>query len=65
MHLDFLPLPTHCTHFYKKGKLWKRDPEDEETVKTLTWELKTYQSLGPVHPRDPVTAEWGFAEHDT
>ncbi|KAK4810669.1 hypothetical protein QYF61_007469, partial [Mycteria americana] len=28
-------------------------------------ELKTYQSLGPVHPCDPIIAEWGFTEHAT
>ena len=31
----------------------------------LILELKTYQSLGPVHPRDPIIAKLGFAEHGT
>ena len=49
----------------RKRKLWKWNPEHEEAVKTLIQELKTYQSLRPIHPRDPITAEWGFAEHGT
>lgn len=32
-------------------------------MKTLKNELGTYQSLGPVHPSDPIVVEWGFAEH--
>ena len=49
----------------RKGKSWRWDSEHEEAIKTLILELKTYQSLGPVHPRDPIIAEWGFAEHGT
>ncbi|KAK4807063.1 hypothetical protein QYF61_018404 [Mycteria americana] len=49
----------------RKGKPWEWKLEHKEAVKTLTEELKTYQSLGPVHPRDPIIAEWGFAEHAT
>ncbi|NXA44331.1 TF29 protein, partial [Eudromia elegans] len=37
----------------RKGKPWKWELEHEEAVKTLTEELKTFQSLGPVHPHDP------------
>ncbi|KAF1560706.1 UNVERIFIED_CONTAM: Transposon Tf2-9 polyprotein, partial [Eudyptes pachyrhynchus] len=37
----------------QKGKPWEWKLEHKEAVKTLTEELKTYQSLGPVHPRDP------------
>ncbi|NXC78620.1 POL3 protein, partial [Anhinga anhinga] len=37
----------------QKGKLRKWNSNHEEAVKTLMQELKTYQSLGPVHPRDP------------
>ena len=44
----------------RKGKPWKRKLEHKEEVKTLTEELKTYRSLGPVHPHDPTIAEWGF-----
>lgn len=29
-------------------------------MKTLMNELQMYQSLGPVHPSDPIV-EWGFA----
>ncbi|KFM05013.1 hypothetical protein AS27_15658, partial [Aptenodytes forsteri] len=36
-----------------KGKPWEWKLEHKEAVKTLTEELKTYQSLGPIHPRDP------------
>ncbi|KAK4807137.1 hypothetical protein QYF61_018478, partial [Mycteria americana] len=49
----------------RKGKPWEWKLEHKEAVKTLTEELKTYQSLGPVHPRDPIIAKWGFAEHAT
>ncbi|KFQ68585.1 hypothetical protein N335_04301, partial [Phaethon lepturus] len=49
----------------RKGKPWKWDPEYEEAIKTLIRGLKTYQSLGPVHPHDPIIAEWGFAGHGT
>jgi len=49
----------------RKVKLWKWNPEYEEAVKTLIQELKTDQPLGPVDPCDPITAEWGFAEHST
>lgn len=34
-------------------------------MQKLIEELKTYQSLGPVHPSVPIIAEWGFAEHGT
>ncbi|KAF1437457.1 Retrovirus-related Pol polyprotein from transposon 17.6, partial [Spheniscus demersus] len=37
----------------QKGKPWKRNPELEEAVKTLIQELKTYQSLEPVHAPQP------------
>ncbi|KFW06045.1 hypothetical protein N327_07143, partial [Fulmarus glacialis] len=37
----------------QKGKPWKWNSEHEKAVKTLIQELKTYQSLGPVHPHDP------------
>ncbi|KAK4828000.1 hypothetical protein QYF61_022777, partial [Mycteria americana] len=40
------------------SKPWEWKLEHKEAVKTLTEELKTYQSLGPVHPRDPIIAEW-------
>ncbi|KAF1407180.1 Retrovirus-related Pol polyprotein from transposon 17.6, partial [Spheniscus mendiculus] len=36
-----------------KGKPWEWKLEHKEVVKTLTEELKTYQSLGPIHPCDP------------
>ncbi|KAF1505426.1 Transposon Tf2-9 polyprotein, partial [Eudyptula minor novaehollandiae] len=36
-----------------KGKPWEWKLEHKEVVKPPTEELKTYQSLGPVHPRDP------------
>jgi len=62
----------HCvlasTHIYKKeckGSPWKWDLEHGAPVKTLIQELKTFQSLGPVHPHDAVVAEWVFANHDT
>lgn len=49
-----------------KGKSWEWKLENKEAVKNLTEELKTYhQSLGPIHRCDPITAEWGFAEHAT
>ncbi|KAF1669760.1 Transposon Tf2-6 polyprotein, partial [Pygoscelis papua] len=37
----------------RKDKPWEWKLEHEEVVKTLTEELKTYQSLGPIHPCDP------------
>ncbi|KFV95156.1 hypothetical protein N327_12739, partial [Fulmarus glacialis] len=37
----------------RKGKPWTWNSEHEEAVKTLIQELKTYQSLGPVHSHDP------------
>ncbi|KFM08935.1 hypothetical protein AS27_14727, partial [Aptenodytes forsteri] len=36
-----------------KGKPWEWKLEQKEAVKTLTEELKKYQSLGPVHHCDP------------
>ncbi|KAK4806386.1 hypothetical protein QYF61_016236 [Mycteria americana] len=42
----------------RKGKPWEWKLEHKEAVKTLTEELKTYQSLGPVQPRNPILAEW-------
>ncbi|KAF1463968.1 Transposon Tf2-9 polyprotein, partial [Spheniscus demersus] len=36
-----------------KGKPWEWKLEHKEAVKTLTEELKKYQSLGPVQPCDP------------
>ncbi|KAK4820512.1 hypothetical protein QYF61_000091 [Mycteria americana] len=53
----------HCLRtglIFRKGKPWKWNPEHEEAVKTLIQQLKTYQSLGPVHPCNPIIAEWGF-----
>ncbi|KFQ84228.1 hypothetical protein N337_05940, partial [Phoenicopterus ruber ruber] len=37
----------------QKRKPWNWNSEHEEAVKTLIQKLKTYQSLGPVHPHDP------------
>lgn len=49
----------------RKGKPWKWGTEHDEAAKTLIEELKAHQSLGPVHPHDPIIAERGFAEHGT
>uniref|UniRef100_A0A8C3K9U4 ribonuclease H n=1 Tax=Calidris pygmaea TaxID=425635 RepID=A0A8C3K9U4_9CHAR len=49
----------------RKGKSWEWRSDHSEAIKTLIGELKTYQSLGPVHPHNPIIAEWGFPEHAT
>lgn len=46
----------------QKGKPWKCNAGHEEAIKTLTQELKTYQSPGSIRLHNPITAERGFAE---
>lgn len=49
----------------QKGKPQECKVEHKKAVKTVTEELKTYQSLGPVHLGDPSIAQWSFTNHAT
>ena len=52
----------HCPPYslLQKGKPWEWKSDHKEATKTLTEELKTYESSRPVHPHDPTIAKWGF-----
>ena len=47
----------------QKNRKWDWTLQHTEALNTLKDELKAYQRLGPLHPRDPLRVEWGFAEH--
>lgn len=64
MYLAFLSLLAHCTHSYERENHGDVS-QNMRRQSTLIQELKTYQSLGLVHPHDPIIAEWGFVEHGT
>lgn len=49
----------------KKHQNWEQLDNHQQALQTLIEELKTYQSLEPVHPSDSMIVEWGFAEHRT
>ncbi|TRZ07557.1 hypothetical protein HGM15179_019548, partial [Zosterops borbonicus] len=44
----------------KKAK-WDWIVLHNEALQLLIFEASTYQSLGPIHPSDPVHTEWGFS----
>ncbi|KFW74218.1 hypothetical protein N336_01314, partial [Phalacrocorax carbo] len=45
----------------RKREIWKWTPAHDEALQLLVFEANTYQTLGPIHPTDPVQIEWGFA----
>ncbi|KAF1449849.1 Retrovirus-related Pol polyprotein from transposon opus, partial [Pygoscelis papua] len=54
IHVPGFSIISHLLYsLLRKGKPWEWKLEHKEAVQTLTEELKTYQSLGPVHPCNP------------
>lgn len=58
---DFSIIARPLYDLLRKGVSWGWTPVHEEALQLLIFEAITHQSLGPIHPSDPVQIEWGFA----
>lgn len=51
------------SNLLRKGRERNWTSQHTEALSILKDELKAHQRLGPLHPRDPLRVEWGFATH--
>lgn len=65
MSLGFSIIARPSYTLMRKHQKWEWLDNHKQALQKLIEELKTYQSLGPVHPSVPIIAEWGFSEHGT